>query len=242
MAGAERVSIGFSGGGVVEVKITAAKLKDLRKALDKANGFIDLETEDGVVSINLSEVDLPARQRARIRASASAADRSLAMRAPEGTAPRTRPGGRGRRPVVEAQPLGLPVQPALLGPGAAPVHHPRAPRRDPGGWRRASGSSRSAPGPGTTRSTSRSGPARRAASRSSTSSARCSTTRCAARPRSASETCTRRSPTPPGCPTTTRASTPPTSSPCSARSPTRRRRCASLPACCGPAAGWSSAS
>lgn len=56
MAGAERVSIGFSGGGVVEVKITAAKLKDLRKALDKANGFIDLETEDGVVSINLSEV------------------------------------------------------------------------------------------------------------------------------------------------------------------------------------------
>lgn len=56
MASAEKVSIGFSGGGVVEVKIDAAKLKDLRKALDKANGFIDLETEDGVVSINLSEV------------------------------------------------------------------------------------------------------------------------------------------------------------------------------------------
>lgn len=56
MADAERVSIGFSGGGVVEVKITAAKLKELRKALDSPEGFTDLETDDGVVAINLGEV------------------------------------------------------------------------------------------------------------------------------------------------------------------------------------------
>ncbi len=56
VADAERVSIGFSGGGVVEVKITAAALKDLRKALDSAAGFTDLETDEGVVSINLAEI------------------------------------------------------------------------------------------------------------------------------------------------------------------------------------------
>jgi len=56
MADAERVSIGFSGGGVVEVKINAGALKDLRKALDSAEGFTDLETDEGVVSINLAEI------------------------------------------------------------------------------------------------------------------------------------------------------------------------------------------
>lgn len=56
MADAERVSIGFSGGGVVEVKLTAAKLKELRKALDSPQGFTDLETDEGVVSINLERV------------------------------------------------------------------------------------------------------------------------------------------------------------------------------------------
>lgn len=56
MAETERVSIGFSGGGVVEVKLTTAKLKELRKALDSAEGFTDLETEDGTVAVNLGEV------------------------------------------------------------------------------------------------------------------------------------------------------------------------------------------
>ena len=56
MADAERVSIGFSGGGVVEVKLTASALKDLRKSLDSAQGFTDLETDEGVVSINLAKV------------------------------------------------------------------------------------------------------------------------------------------------------------------------------------------
>ncbi len=56
VADAERASIGFAGGGVVEVKITAATLKDLRKALDSAEGFTDLETDEGVVTINLAKV------------------------------------------------------------------------------------------------------------------------------------------------------------------------------------------
>lgn len=56
MALAERVSIGFSGGGMVEVRIDEAKLKDLRKALDKADGWFDLEAEEGFVAIDLRQV------------------------------------------------------------------------------------------------------------------------------------------------------------------------------------------
>ena len=56
MTSAERVSIGFSGGQVVEVRIDDGKLKDLRKALEKADGWLDLEAEEGMVSIDLSQV------------------------------------------------------------------------------------------------------------------------------------------------------------------------------------------
>jgi len=53
---ASRVSIGFSGGQVVELKIADTKLKDLRKALDNPDGWADVETEDGVVSLDLRQV------------------------------------------------------------------------------------------------------------------------------------------------------------------------------------------
>ena len=53
---AARVSIGFAGGQVVELKITDSALQDLRKALDKADGWTDVETEDGTVSLDLREV------------------------------------------------------------------------------------------------------------------------------------------------------------------------------------------
>jgi hypothetical protein len=53
---AERVSIGFSGGGVVEVRIDDAKLRELRKALDKADGWFDVEAEEGAVAIDLRQV------------------------------------------------------------------------------------------------------------------------------------------------------------------------------------------
>jgi hypothetical protein len=56
MANAEKVSIGFSGGQVVELKLEDSKLKELRKALDKAEGWIDLEADEGLVSIDLRQV------------------------------------------------------------------------------------------------------------------------------------------------------------------------------------------
>jgi len=56
MTSAERVSIGFSGGQVVEVRIDDSKLKDLRRALEKKEGWLDLDAEEGMVSIDLSQV------------------------------------------------------------------------------------------------------------------------------------------------------------------------------------------
>jgi hypothetical protein len=56
MTSAERVSIGFSGGQVVEVKIDDGTLKELRKALEKAEGWLDLDAEEGMVSIDLTQV------------------------------------------------------------------------------------------------------------------------------------------------------------------------------------------
>jgi len=56
MAGTAKVSIGFAGGQVVEVKISEDTLKKLRQALDKAEGWTDLETDDGMISIDLSKV------------------------------------------------------------------------------------------------------------------------------------------------------------------------------------------
>jgi hypothetical protein len=53
---AGRVEIGFSSGQVVAVRLSDEKAKDLRKALDGADGWFDLETEDGEVALDLREV------------------------------------------------------------------------------------------------------------------------------------------------------------------------------------------
>jgi hypothetical protein len=51
-----RVEIGFAGGQVLAVRIEEAKLKQLRRALDKADGWSDVETEDGTVALDLRQV------------------------------------------------------------------------------------------------------------------------------------------------------------------------------------------
>ena len=56
MTSAEKVSIGFLGGQVVEVKVDDSKLKDLRKALEKGDGWLDLDAEEGMVAIDLTKV------------------------------------------------------------------------------------------------------------------------------------------------------------------------------------------
>jgi hypothetical protein len=56
MSSAERVSIGFSGGGVVEVRIDDSQLKDLRKALERGEGWFDIDADEGMVAIDLGQV------------------------------------------------------------------------------------------------------------------------------------------------------------------------------------------
>lgn len=53
---AGRVEIGFSGGQVVAVRMSDDKVQDLRKLLDKGNGWTDVETEDGSIALDLRQV------------------------------------------------------------------------------------------------------------------------------------------------------------------------------------------
>ena len=53
---AGRVEIGFSGGQVVAVRMSDDKVQDLRKKLDKADGWTDIETEDGTIALDLRQV------------------------------------------------------------------------------------------------------------------------------------------------------------------------------------------
>jgi hypothetical protein len=67
MADVEIVEVGFSGGQVIVVRLSPAKLKELRKALDKPQGWTDIETAGGVVSLDLEKVvfmrtDAPTQQ------------------------------------------------------------------------------------------------------------------------------------------------------------------------------------
>ena len=55
MAEAQRVEIGFEGGQVIQARLGADDLKDLRKQLEKG-GWHDLHTEDGVISLYLGKV------------------------------------------------------------------------------------------------------------------------------------------------------------------------------------------
>ena len=53
---AGRVEIGFSGGQVVAVRMSDEKVQDLRKKLDEADGWTDVETEDGGIALDLRQV------------------------------------------------------------------------------------------------------------------------------------------------------------------------------------------
>ena len=55
MAEAQKVEIGFEGGQVVPVRLTADELRDLRKQVEKG-GWHDVKTEDGVLSVYVAKV------------------------------------------------------------------------------------------------------------------------------------------------------------------------------------------
>jgi hypothetical protein len=55
MADTQKVEIGFEGGQVVAVRLSADELKGLRKQVEKG-GWHDVETEDGALSVYLGKV------------------------------------------------------------------------------------------------------------------------------------------------------------------------------------------
>lgn len=52
----QKVSIGFSGGQVLAVRVRSEELSKLRQALG-GSGWHELQAEDGVVSLDLGRVD-----------------------------------------------------------------------------------------------------------------------------------------------------------------------------------------
>jgi hypothetical protein len=52
----DRVEIGFDGGQVLAARLTEQQLNDLRKALQKGEGWYDIKTEDGDLAVDLDEV------------------------------------------------------------------------------------------------------------------------------------------------------------------------------------------
>ena len=56
MAEIKRIEIGFGGGQVVSIRVGDDALSRLRTSVEGGNGWFDLETEDGIVSLDLSKV------------------------------------------------------------------------------------------------------------------------------------------------------------------------------------------
>lgn len=56
MAEQTKVEIGFGIGQVLSVKLAEGELADLRKAVEKADGWYDLKTAEGSVALNLATV------------------------------------------------------------------------------------------------------------------------------------------------------------------------------------------
>jgi hypothetical protein len=51
-----RVEVGFSGGQVILVRLTEKSYEQLRKAVQDGRSWYDVETADGVVAVNLTQV------------------------------------------------------------------------------------------------------------------------------------------------------------------------------------------
>jgi hypothetical protein len=56
MAEMKRIEVGFAGGQVMSARVTDDAMRALREAVERAQGWHDLETEDGPVSLNTGQV------------------------------------------------------------------------------------------------------------------------------------------------------------------------------------------
>jgi hypothetical protein len=56
MAEAQRVEIGFAGGQVLSARLADESLRAFRERLAGEKGWYDLQTEDGVLSVDIGKV------------------------------------------------------------------------------------------------------------------------------------------------------------------------------------------
>ena len=56
MADPRRIEIGFNGGQVVSARLDEAGLTELRNAVERGDGWHDLETEEGNFALDLGKV------------------------------------------------------------------------------------------------------------------------------------------------------------------------------------------
>ena len=56
MADFTRLDIGFEGGQVLAVRVEADEYRQLRKALEKGEGWHELRTQDSDIAIDLDEI------------------------------------------------------------------------------------------------------------------------------------------------------------------------------------------
>jgi hypothetical protein len=53
---AKRVEVGFSGGQAIVMRLSESAYSDLRRALKGRSGWYEVDSEDGVVAIDLGQV------------------------------------------------------------------------------------------------------------------------------------------------------------------------------------------
>jgi hypothetical protein len=52
----KRIEVGFAGGQVMSARVTADTLRGLREAVERGQGWHDVEAEDGSVSLDTGQV------------------------------------------------------------------------------------------------------------------------------------------------------------------------------------------
>jgi hypothetical protein len=52
----KRVEVGFSGGQLIAMRLTAGAYEDLRKAVGKRDGWYEVDSADGPVALDLGQI------------------------------------------------------------------------------------------------------------------------------------------------------------------------------------------
>jgi hypothetical protein len=51
-----RVEVGFAGGQAISIRVSHKAYENLRKAVQGGNGWYEVESEDGLIAVNLGQI------------------------------------------------------------------------------------------------------------------------------------------------------------------------------------------